>query len=380
MKKISLLLALIMVLAVVFSGCGPSDSEESASTKPSESATDSASTETTEAAGTDVKVGFIYIGPANDGGFSTSHDVGRQALEAQLGVTTVYKELVPEGAEVESTIDDMVDQGCNVIVGCTYGYMPYFTAKAEEYPDVYFLHCSGDQSNGENYINFFGRIEQARYLTGIAAGLATTSNQIGYVAAFAIPEVVRGIDAFALGVASVNPAATVEVVWTSDWVDATIAKEAANTLISKGCDVITQHVDATSPQTAAEENSLYCVGYHMDSATVAPNASIASAVWNWSPYYVAVIRSIIDGTWTGENYWGGMEDGVVDIVLTDKAPAEAQAKINEAKEKILGGWCIFTGPITDNAGNVAVADGVAMTDEEMLSMMWFNENVIDNLE
>lgn len=360
-KGLALVLALAMVLALMLAGCAQ-DKPETAGAKA-------------------VKAGFIYIGPADDGGFSTSHDVGRKALEAELGIETVYRDLVPETSEVENAIDDMVDEGCNVIFGCSYGYIDYMEAKAAEYPDVIFLHCSGWKSNGGNFVNYFGRIYQARFLSGLVAGLTTKSNQVGYVAAFPISEVIRGLDAFSLGVQTANPDATVEVIWTSDWVDATLAKEAANTLIGKGCDVIGQHQDATSPQQAAEEAGVYSVGYHMDMLGSAPNANIASAVWNWGPYYVKVMQSIIDGTFKGENYWGGMDEGVVDIVVTANAPAGAQALVDEYKAKLLdGSWDVFTGPLTDNQGNVVVAGGEVMTDAQLLEMTWLNSNIIGSVE
>lgn len=386
MKKISLLLALAMVLAIAFSGCAKPDSSESTPATASESAAVSAvqsgGAETTQATETKtVKAGFIYIGPANDGGFSTSHDKGRLYLEQQLGIETIYKELVPESAEAEATIDNLIEEGCNMIFACSYGYIDYMENKAAEYPDVYFLHCSGWKSNGVNFVNYFGRIYQARFLTGLVAGMTTQTNKIGYVAAYSIPEVNRGINAFALGVAAVNPEATIEVFWTSDWVDAAKAKEGANALIAKGCDVIAQHQDATSPQQAAEEAGIHSIGYHCDMISSAPNANVASAVWNWGPYYVAVVQSVMDGTWTGENYWGGMDEGVVDIVLTANAPEGAQAIVDEYKAKTLSGeWDVFTGPITDNQGNVICAEGQVLTDEEMLGIMWLNSNVIGSMQ
>lgn len=382
-KSIALALALVMVMVFALTGCGSPKAEET-ETPAAEETTDQTSAQPEEseqpAEGKTVKAGFIYIGPADDGGFSSSHDAGRKAVEEELGIETVYKELVPEGAEVESVIDNMVDQGCNVIFGCSFGYMDYMEKKAADYPDVTFLHCSGYKSNDTNFHNYFGRIYQSRFLSGIAAGLATKSNQIGYVAAFAIPEVNRGLDAFALGVQSVNPEAKVEVLWTSDWVDATKAKEAAKTLIANGCDVIAQHQDATSPQQAAEEAGKFAVGYHCDMSSVAPKASIASAVWNWGPYYVNVVKSIMDGTFKAENYWGSMADGVVDIVLTDNTPEDAKAKIDEYKAKIMdGSWDVFTGPIKDNKGNEIVKEGEKLTDEQMLSIMWLNENVVGEI-
>jgi len=371
-KSIALVLVLIFIMALAV-GCTPPPTPEQTPAAQTPAAAD----EGTEAEpAVAIKAGFIYIGPADDGGFSTSHDVARKALAADLGIETVFRELVPEGAEVENVIDDMVDEGCNVIFGCSFGYMDYMEAKAQEYPDVIFLHCSGYKSNDTNFANYFGRMYQARFLSGLAAGLATQSNQIGYVAAFPIPEVIRGLNAFSLGVQTANSDATVEVIWTTDWVDATKAKEAANTLIDKGCDVIAQHQDATSPQQAAEEAGVYAVGYHMDMIGSAPNANIGSAVWNWTPYYKSVITAMMAGTFKAENYWGGMDEGLIDVVLTANAPSGAQALVDEYRAKIISGeWDVFTGTLTDNEGNV-VLDGGALTDEQMLSMMWLNANVI----
>ncbi|MGI5849370.1 MAG: BMP family ABC transporter substrate-binding protein [Christensenellales bacterium] len=364
-KSLAIFLAIVMVLGISLIGCGKNDGGAAVGRGET----------------TSVKAGFIYIGPADDGGFSTSHDNGRKYLEEQLGIETVVKELVPESSEIENVIANMVDQGCNVIFGCSFGYMDYMEAMADEYPDVIFLHCSGYKSNGTNFVNYFGRIYQARFLSGLVAGMTTKSDKIGYVAAFAIPEVVRGLNAFALGVQAVNPNATVEVLWTSDWVDATKAKEAANALITDGCDVIAQHQDATSPQQAAEEAGVYSIGYHCDMSSSAPNANVASAVWNWGPYYVSVVQSIMDGTFAGENYWGPMSDGVVAVVLTDIAPKDAQAKVDEYKTKLLSeDWDVFTGPLTDNQGNTVAQKDEVLTDEQLLSMDWLNENVIGSVK
>ncbi len=381
-KSLILILTLAVIVVIAFAGCNSTAPTNSTTPSVSPAApTATAPAATTADTGKKVKAGFIYIGPADDGGFSTSHDNGRKYVEQKLGIETMYKELVPESSEIDGVIDNMIDQGCNMIFTCSYGYMDFTEKKAAEYPDVYFLHCSGNKSNGKNFINYFGRIEQSRFLTGLAAGKATKSNKIGYVAAFAIPEVNRGINAFALGVAAVNPKATVEVTWTNDWVDATKAKEAAKALIAKGCDVIAQHQDATSPQVAAEEAKVFSVGYHMDMSGSAPNANIASAVWNWGPYYESVIKSVMDGKFDGKNYWGGMKDGVVDVVLTKNAPEGTQALVDQYKAKIIdGSFDIFQGPIKDNKGNVMVKEGEKLTDEQQLGMMWLNSNVIGEVK
>jgi basic membrane protein A len=325
----------------------------------------------------EVKVGFIYIGHVSDGGFTYSHDQGRQYLVEKLGVETKFVENVPEGPEAKDRMRELIDLGYNVIVANSYGYMDYMAELAAEYPDVKFLHCSGSRTS-ENMSNYFGRIYQARYLTGIAAGLKTETDKIGYVAAFPIPEVVRGINAFTLGVKSVNPEATVEVSWTNTWYDPIKERQAADALLDKGIDVLSQHQDTPQPLIAAEARGKWAVGYHSDMNAAAPNAHLVSAVWNWGPYYVEQVQAIIDGTWESGSYWEGFNDNIVSITpLSENAPEGAQAKVDEMKAKIESGeFEVFQGPIKDQTGAVKVASGQKLTDVEMLSFNWFVEGVI----
>lgn len=326
----------------------------------------------------DIKVGFLYVGPVGDGGYSYSHDLGRKYLEEQLGVKTTLKESVKEDkAEVKKVIDGMVDEGVNVIFGTSFGFMDGMEEAAEEYPDVKFFHCSGYKSNGTNFVNYFGRIEQARYLSGIVAGLKTTTDQIGYVAAFEIPEVIRGINSFTLGVRSVNPDAVVKVNWTHTWYDPATEKEAAKALLDQGVDIIAQHQDTAGPQQAAQEKGVFSIGYNTDMSAAAPKAYMTAPVWNWGTYYVDQVKAIQDGTWKTENYWGGMKDGVVDLApLTDVAPEGAKEAVEKAKADILSGKNkIFVGPLKDQTGAEKVPAGKVMTDEEWLSFDWFVEGV-----
>jgi basic membrane protein A len=324
-------------------------------------------------------VGFIYVGPIGDGGWTYAHDQGRLALEEQLGVKTLYKESVPETQEVETEIRTMIDQGAKVIFATSFGYMDYVEKISAEFPEVKFLHCSG-YIQTDNMANYFGRIYEARYLSGIVAGLKTESNQIGYVAAFPIPEVVRGINAFALGVQSVNPEATVEVVWTSTWYDPAKEKEAAVALLDKGADIIAQHQDTAGPQQAAEEAGKFSIGYNTDMRETAPNAYMTAPIWNWGPYYVEQVKAVQEGTFEAHSYWGGMNDAIVELAeLTDLAPADAAAQVDAATAQILdGSFFVFEGPIKDQTGTVVVADGEKMADGDMLGMDWFVENVIGN--
>jgi basic membrane protein A len=365
-RKLAVFLSLLLVFALVATGCGagtPDTEEPQENEKPA------------------VKVGFIYIGSASDGGWSEAHDKGRQYLEEQLGVETVVKESVPEGPDCIKIINDMVDQGCNIIFATSFGYMDYVVQAAQNHPDVKFLHCSGYKM-ADNLGVYFGRIYQPRYLSGIVAGMKTKTNKIGYVAAFGIPEVVRGINAFTLGVRSVNPDATVAVKWTHTWVDAPKAKEAAKALLDEGCDVIAQHQDAPGPQVAAEESGVWSIGYNMDMTSVAPKAHMTAPVWNWGPYYVDQIKAVMDDSWKAENYWGGMKDGIVNLSpLTENAPEGAQEAVDKAQAAILSGENkIFTGPLKDNTGQLKVPEGVTLTDEQLTSIDWLVEGVIGKVE
>ncbi len=220
--------------------------------------------------------------------------------------------------------------------------MNYVEELSKEFPDVTFFHCSGYKQT-DNMSNYFGRIYEARYLSGIVAGLTTETNHIGYVGAFPIPEVVRGINAFTLGAQSVNPDVEVEVVWTSTWYDPAIEKEAAIALLDNGADIIAQHQDTAGPQQAAQERGAYSIGYHTDMSDVAPNAVLTSVVWNWNDFYIDRVSEVIDGTYESEAYWGGMESGVVGLTdISDFAADGTQEALDAA---IAEGVHVFTGEI-----------------------------------
>lgn len=357
MKK-AMILALMLV-TLLLTACGAKQNTEATSSEEQ------------------MTVGFIYVGPVGDGGYSYAQNEGRLFLEKETGVKTLYKESVPEGPEVKEVAKNMIDQGATVIIATSFGYMDYIEELSREFPNIKFLHCSGYKTT-DNMTNYFGRIYQARYLSGLVAGLKTTSNKIGYVAAFPIPEVIRGINAFTQGVKKVNPNATVEVVWTNTWYDPAKEKDAAIALLDKGADVIAQHQDTAGPQQAAEERGAFSIGYNSDMSAVAPKANMTSAVWNWGPYFVSQIKAIKEGTWTNTPYWGPMSDNVVALSpLTANAPEGAQAIVDEEKARILdGSWDVFYGPIKDQSGALKVAEGSKMTDEEMLSFNWFVEGVI----
>lgn len=383
-RLLALFLAAVMLSAVVLTGCGSSASSTDSSAASSSAAASSAAQSST-AAVKELKVGFIYIGSVGDVGYTFAHDQGRKYLEEKLkdkGVTTVALENVPENADCEKAIRNLIDQGCKAIFATSYGYMEFMDKVAKEFPDVKFFHCSGYMSNDTNFVNYFGRIEQARYLSGIVAGLKTKSNKIGYVAAMQIPEVIRGIDAFTLGVRSVNPNAVVNVKWTNTWYDPQLEKDAATALLNEGNDVIAQHQDTTASQIAAQEKGAFAIGYNSDSKTAAPKAYLTAPIWNWGVYYADQVQKILDGTWKAENYLGGMKEGVVDLApMTDLVDPDIQKKVEEAKSKILDGTLdVFAGPIKDQTGAVKIAQGATMTDKEQSECKWFVEGVNGSID
>lgn len=361
-KGAALLLVLVMVLFLAL-GCS-SNNGNGGDDKP-------------------VVVGFIYVGPINDGGYTTAHDNGRVFMQDELGdkVTTIYKENVPEDkGEVVKVIREMVDQGASIIFATSFGHMDGLIEAAAEFPDVTFAHCSGFKT-AENATNYFGRMYQARYLSGIVAGMKTETNKIAYVAAFPIPEVIRGINAFTLGVQSVNPDAEVHVRWTNTWYDPASEKAAAEALLDEGCDVTAQHQDSTATMVAAEEAGAFSIGYNVSSKDAVPKAYMTAPLWNWGEYYLKAVQEVLDGTWTNTPYWGGMDEGIILMdELTDLAPEGAAEKIAEMEAKIIAKeWDVFDGPIYNQAGEEVVKAGDSLSDADKLSFNWFVKGVVGTI-
>ena len=334
-----------------------------------------------------VKVGVMYISTKTDGGWSEAHATGFANAVKAIGADKI--ELVElesiddaDAAKTEAGIKQLAESGCQIIFATSYGYMDTMERLAAEYPDIKFEHCSGTKSNTTNFDNYFAQIEQGRYLTGIMAGFATKTNKIGYVAAQPFAEVIRGLNAFTMGVRSVNPDAEVYVEWTMSWFDPDTEKENAIALINKGCDVMAQHQDSPAAVQAAEEAGIYSIGYDFSMAEYAPNGYLSAPIFNWGAYYQKKIQAVIDGTWKIENTWGGLKDGMVNIdTMTDNVSAEAKAKV-EAMKPILteqGNAAIFVGPIKDNKGNIVVAEGKTLTKDEQYAMGWLVEGVVGQL-
>lgn len=325
------------------------------------------------------KIAFVYVAPIGDLGWTFAHDEGRLAIEEEFGdaVETSFIENVPEGADSERVIRDFAQKGNDLIITTSFGYMDPTVTVAQEFPDTQFVHISGFK-NADNVSNVFGRMYQPRYLSGLVAGANTESNIIGYVAAFPIPEVVRGINAFTLGVREVNPDAEVRVVWTNTWFGPPEEKEAAEALLAAGADVITQHQDTTEPQKAAADAGGLSVGYDSDMGAFIGETVLTSPVWNWGIKYTEIVQQLMDGTYdTSESYWGGLNDGIVELApFSPRVSDETKALVEEKRALIEGGdWDVFCGPINGADGQLLVAEGECLDDGQMLSMSCFVEGV-----
>lgn len=333
------------------------------------------------AAAQEMKVGFVYVSPIGDAGWSYAHNQGRLAVEAMEGVTTSYVEAVPEGPDSERVMLNMARKGYDVIFATSFGYMDPMLKVAKQFPKVVFEHCSGFKT-APNMGNYFGRMYQGRYLSGMVAGAMTRSNILGYVAAFPIPEVIRGINAFTLGAQAVNPKVQVRVVWTKTWYDPATEKEAAKSLLDVGADVIAQHQDSPGPQEAAQERGVYSVGYNSDMSAFAPKAHLTAPVWNWGPLYKQIVDQVRKGTWKSESIWYGMKEGIVDLApFGPMVPDGVRRQVLAKKKDILAGAAdVFVGPVKDQKGAVRIPAGKTATDAEMLGMKYFVQGVVGTLE
>lgn len=367
-KVLALALALVMTAAVL-AGCGKKDSQEEGKTDTS-----------------DFKVGVIHIGdPADGAGYSYAHDLGIQDMQKNLNLKDdqIIRKINisdTDAAATKTAIEECIADGCKIIFGTSWGYMDTMAELAEKYPDVIFSHGTGYKNNGKNMNNYFGRIYQARYLAGIAAGLKTKTNKIGYVAAMdnTNSEVTGGINAFAMGIESVNPDAKVYVKVTNSWFSPDLEKQAAEALLAMDCDVIGQHCDTTAPQLAAEAKGVWGCGYNSDMTKDAPKAHLTAPIWHWGVYYTQAAKAAMEGKWTNEDYFGGMDDGLVDISpLSENCAEGTKEAIDTARAKIVDGSNkIFEGELFDNQGNQVCKEGEVISDEDITgNMTWYYRNV-----
>lgn len=387
-KRIWKKAAMLLSATLLLTGCGAGKSGT-----PDDYATNKGSEEDTTQKGSsdgiakeDIKVGVLYLSDPSEGsGYSYTHDLGVKGMQENLLLSDdqIERKIVDDSDEkaTEKAIEECVADGCNIIFTTSWGYMQVTADMAEKYPDVYFSHGTGYMSNGKNFNNYFGRIYQARYLSGIVAGMNTKDNKIGYVAAqdSSNSEVTGGIDAFAIGVESVNPKAKIYVDVTNSWYDEKKEKKASERLLNMGCDVMTQHCDTPYPQTLAQEKGVYGIGYNSDMSKETPDSCLTSVIWNWSAYYTSAVKSIIDGTWDGSNYYGGMAEGLVSITdLASFAAEGTQQKVDEATAEILSGDNnVFDDVLVTNTGKKIGKKGKTLDDATITGKInWYYRNVV----
>ena len=328
-----------------------------------------------------VKVGFVYVGPVGDHGWTYRHDIGRKAIEIALGdkVKTSFVESVKEGPDAERVIQQLAASGHKLIFTTSFGFMNPTVKVAKRNPDTMFEHATGYKRD-KNVSTYAARFYEGRYVIGQIAGKMSKSNIVGYVASFPIPEVVRGINAFLLGAHSVNPDITIKVVWVNTWYDPGKEGDAAKALIDQGADIITQHTDSPAPLQVAQNRGVLGFGQASDMIAFAPKAQLTSIVDNWDNYYVARAKAVVDGTWTSQDTWDGLKEGMVEMAPYTNMPDDVAAAAKKTADAIASGALHpFKGPIMDQSGKVVVKEGEHLGDEELLKMNWYVKGVDDKL-
>lgn len=325
-----------------------------------------------------MKVGFVYVGPVGDHGWSYEHDQGRLEMEKHFNgkVQTTFVENVPEGADAERVITQLAKSGNEVIFTTSFGFMNPTAKAAKRFPKVTFEHATGYKMD-KNLGTYALRTYEGRYVSGVAAGMATKTNTLGYIATFPIPEVIRDINAVYLGAKSVNPDIKLKIVWVNTWYDPGKESDAANALMDQGVDIILQHTDSPAPLIAAEKRGMMGIGQASDMSHFAPKAHMFSVRDHWAPHYIKSVQAVMDGTWKSEDYWGGLKDELLQIVsINPSLPEEIKTAISTTEAKIISGEIVpFTGPMKDNQGKEVIAAGHSLTDQELAAVMWYVEGI-----
>jgi simple sugar transport system substrate-binding protein len=325
-----------------------------------------------------LKVGFVYVSPVGDAGWTSQHNAGREQMLKALGtrVATTYVEKVPEGADAERVIRDLAQQGNKLIFTTSFGYMNPTIKVAEEFKDVKFEHATGYKT-APNVNTYNARFYEGRYLAGMIAGAMSKTGTLGYVGAFPIPEVLQGINAFALGARASNPRAQVRVVWISTWYDPGKERDAAVALMGHGADVVTHHTDSTAVVATAEEKGKMAVAYHSDMSKFGPNAQLVAVTHHWGDYYTQRAQAVIDGSWKVDPVWGGIREGFIRLEgLSARLPKELVDAVKAREEGIRAGtFHPFTGPIRSNEGKDIIAAG-SLTDEQLGAMDFYVDGVV----
>ena len=328
------------------------------------------------------RVAMIMTGLREDHSWNESHFDALQKAEKDLNLEVAYYENVPADSTAQSIMEQAVKNGAKIVIANSFGFGEAELMVARNHPEVKFFHATGLQS-ATNFSSFFGRVYQLRYLSGIVAGLKTKTNEIGYIAAYNIPEVNRGINAFALGVHKVNPKAKVYVSWSRSWTDESLAADATRDLLHKHhVDVLTAHVDALTPFEVADERGVWIIGYNKDNSKRFPKHYLTSLVWKWENFYIPKIREVIQDKFEGRNYWLGLESGIMELSeMTEFVDDSIRKAVEEERNRLVHGkFDVFYGPIEDNHGVVRVGIGESMTDDALLNRFdWFVKGVVDGV-
>jgi len=326
----------------------------------------------------ELKIGFVYVSPIGSAGWTYQHELGRQHLEKTFAgkVKTTYVESVPEGADAERVIRRLAQEGNKLVFTTSFGYMDPTVKVARAFPNTMFEHATGYKT-AKNSGTYIIKFEEGRYLAGLVAGKMSKTGTAGYVAAFPIPEVIRGINAFTIGMREVNPKAKVKVVWVSSWYDPGKEREAAEALIAQGADVIMQHTDSTAPVQAAEAKGVYAIGYHSDMSKFGPKAHLVASTHNWTGYYQTLVEKVMKGQWKSEAFVGGIKEGMVVMAgWGPMVPAEVKQLVATKEEAIkTGKFAPFQGPVKIQDGKEVVAAGKVMPDKDIANMNFYVDGV-----
>ena len=333
----------------------------------------------TAAIAADVKVGFVYVGPIGDGGWTYEHDKGRLAVEKHFGdrVETIYQENVPEGADAERVMTTMAMQGADLIFTTSFGYMDPTINVAKKFPNVKFEHATGYKQS-DNVSTYSARFYEGRAIQGHIAGKMTKTNKVGYIASFPIPEVIRGINSAYIHAKKVNPNIEFNIIWVYTWFDPAKEADAAKALIDQGADVVLQHTDSTAPQAAAKEaGNVITFGQASDMGEYAPMPRVSSIIDDWAPYYVARTQAVLDGSWESVDTWDGIGPGMVGIgEISDAVPADVKAEALAMRDAIANGtYHPFTGPIKKQDGSDWLGAGETSDDGTLLGMNFYVEGI-----
>ncbi len=325
-----------------------------------------------------VKVGFVYVGPVNDGGWSQHHHEAAMKLKEHFGdaIELVEQESVPEGPDAERVMTQMALTGADIIFATSFGYMDQVEAVAGKFPNVKFEHATGYKS-GPNFANYSARFYEGRAVMGTIAGMMTESNKIGYLASFPIPEVIRGINSSYIHAKKVNPDVEIRVVWLNTWYDPAKEADATQALVEQGVDVVLAHTDSTAPLATLEKSGGYGFGQAADMAQYAPKPRLSSIIDEWAPYYEERVQAVMDGTWETAATWSGIKDGMVGIgEFSDAMPEEVKAKATEVMNAIVdGSYHPFTGPLNKQDGTPWLAEGEVADDGALAGMSFYVEGV-----